>query len=333
MWRLIIGALVIAPPIYALACAVTPFARCRRCDGNGKYRKRTAAPGTPANAASGAGHRLRWGRQSPTTCTAPATTPRAPASSATGSPDGGPDDLPHPPAPPRRGLRRIALLAVAGLIVAIIAARHTDQAAGHAGDRAMRRPRCAPSTGCACCRPGRTGPATSAAAARGQACSFGPAWTDNTTAPGGHNGCDTRDDVLRAQLADVRYRPGSRCVVIAGVLHDPYTGRTIRFAKAHAAAVQIDHIVPLALAWDLGANTWPQAQRSAFANDEQPGPARRRRPRQRSQSATPVPPTGCHPTGRAGYAQRFIAVLAHYRLPVVAADKTALTHALKETAR
>jgi hypothetical protein len=31
--------------------------------------------------------------------------------------------------------------------------------------------------------------------AAGQACSFGPAWTDSTTAPGGHNGCDTRNDI------------------------------------------------------------------------------------------------------------------------------------------
>jgi hypothetical protein len=27
---------------------------------------------------------------------------------------------------------------------------------------------------------------------RGQQCSFGPAWSDDTTAVGGHNGCDTR---------------------------------------------------------------------------------------------------------------------------------------------
>ena len=37
------------------------------------------------------------------------------------------------------------------------------------------------------------------------------------------------------------------------------------------------------------------------------------------------------PAYRATYAERFIAVLAHYRLPVTAADKTALTHALRSS--
>jgi hypothetical protein len=163
----------------------------------------------------------------------------------------------------------------------------------------------------------------------GQACSFGPAWTDDTSAPGGHNGCDTRDDILRGQLTHVAYRPGSRCVVSAGVLHDPYTGRTIRFAKPHASAVQIDHLVPLALAWDLGANTWPQAQRTAFANDEHlvllavSGAANDAKGD--SGPGEWIPPNRAY---RASYAERFIAVLAHYRLAVTAPDKTALTHAL-----
>jgi hypothetical protein len=168
--------------------------------------------------------------------------------------------------------------------------------------------------------------------ARGQACSFGPAWTDNTSAPGGHNGCDTRNDILRTQLTHVAYRPGSRCVVVAGVLHDPYTGRTIHFAKAHASLVQIDHIVPLALAWDLGADTWPRPEREAFANDEQlvllavSGTANDAKGD--SGPGEWMPPDG---TYRATYADRFIAVLAHYRLPVTAPDKTALTNALRSS--
>jgi len=30
---------------------------------------------------------------------------------------------------------------------------------------------------------------------------FGEAWDDDNDAPGGHNGCDTRNDVLRRDLA------------------------------------------------------------------------------------------------------------------------------------
>lgn len=101
----------------------------------------------------------------------------------------------------------------------------------------------------------------------GDACSFGPAWTDDQDAVDGHNSCSTRDDVLAAQLSHVELLGGSRCVVVAGVLHDPYTGATITFSKSRAYLVPLDHVVALALAWDLGAARWSQAQREAYAND------------------------------------------------------------------
>jgi hypothetical protein len=228
-------------------------------------------------------------------------------------------------------LRRLIGLAALAAVLLILAAHHgTDPAAPSnppAGTAAALRQldtlRVIPA------RPHRPGYQRGCAA--GQACSFGPAWTDNTNAPGGHNGCDTRNDVLATQVADVVHRAGSRCVVVAGVLRDPYTGRTIHFAKARASAVQVDHIVPLALAWDLGANTWPQAQRTAFANDERlvllavSGVANDAKGD--SGPGAWMPPNRAY---RATYAERFIAVLAHYRLAVTAADKTALTHALTE---
>jgi hypothetical protein len=60
--RLVIGAVVIALLVYAMACAVTPFAQCRRCDGNGKYRKPRGRAWHPCKRCKGSGHRLRWGR-------------------------------------------------------------------------------------------------------------------------------------------------------------------------------------------------------------------------------------------------------------------------------
>jgi hypothetical protein len=59
----------------------------------------------------------------------------------------------------------------------------------------------------------------------GQGCVFGPAWTDLQSSPDGHNGCRTRDDVLRASLTDVQLRPGSRCIVVAGICATPTRGR------------------------------------------------------------------------------------------------------------
>jgi uncharacterized protein DUF1524 len=100
---------------------------------------------------------------------------------------------------------------------------------------------------------------------------FGDAWTDDTDAPGGHNGCDTRDDILNRDLDDKTYVVTKRCpdAVATGTLHDPYTNATINFQRGAGvgASAQIDHIVPLALAWDMGAYDWPSSERARFAND------------------------------------------------------------------
>jgi hypothetical protein len=97
----------------------------------------------------------------------------------------------------------------------------------------------------------------------GEGCVFGPAWADVD-----RNGCDQRNDVLHRDLTEVQVRDGTQgCVVIAGVLDDPYTGETVPFEKADAAQVPIDHVVPLAAAWVQGAAAWPADQRQAFADD------------------------------------------------------------------
>jgi len=97
----------------------------------------------------------------------------------------------------------------------------------------------------------------------GEGCVFGPAWSDVD-----HNGCDQRNDVLHRDLTRIEVREGTHgCVVIAGLLDDPYSGATVRFDKASAAEVPIDHVVPLAAAWVQGAAEWTTAERTAFAND------------------------------------------------------------------
>jgi hypothetical protein len=97
----------------------------------------------------------------------------------------------------------------------------------------------------------------------GEGCVFGPAWADVD-----RNGCDQRNDVLHRDLTAVEVREGTQgCVVVAGVLDDPYTGRTVPFEKADATEVPIDHVVPLAAAWVQGADAWSDDQRQAFAND------------------------------------------------------------------
>jgi hypothetical protein len=97
---------------------------------------------------------------------------------------------------------------------------------------------------------------------------FGEAWSDDVNVEFGHNGCNTRDDILRRDLADLQVRPGT-CFAQSGVLHDPYTGATIDFVRGPdtSSTVQIDHVVSLSDAWYKGARLWDDQRRRDFAND------------------------------------------------------------------
>lgn len=94
---------------------------------------------------------------------------------------------------------------------------------------------------------------------------FGQRWADVD-----RNGCDTRNDILRRDLRSLQMKTSSpNCVVVGGILDDPYTGRTIDFHKGQDSSdqVQIDHVVALANAWSSGAWQWDAPRRQEFAND------------------------------------------------------------------
>lgn len=97
---------------------------------------------------------------------------------------------------------------------------------------------------------------------------FGPAWTDDTRAPWGGNGCDTRDDILRHDLSNL-VLAADGCTVESGTLHDPYTGSSITFRRGvgTSEAVQIDHVVALGDAWATGAGQLSASRRALLAND------------------------------------------------------------------
>jgi hypothetical protein len=97
---------------------------------------------------------------------------------------------------------------------------------------------------------------------------FGEAWSDDVNVEFGHNGCNTRDDVLRRDLVDLIVRRGT-CFAQSGNLRDPYTGQTIAFVRGPNTSdtVQIDHVVSLSDAWYKGARTWDDQRRRDFAND------------------------------------------------------------------
>jgi Protein of unknown function (DUF1524) len=160
---------------------------------------------------------------------------------------------------------------------------------------------------------------------------FGAAWTDDVNVRDGHNGCDTRDDVLRRDLRSVVLRPGEgRCVVQSGTLVDPYTGTVVAFTRGarSSQAVQIDHVVALADAWQTGAQRLSQVARTDLANDPLELLAvdgRENVAKGAGDAATWLPPRKAY---RCAYAARQVAVKTKYRLWVTAAEGDALERVL-----
>ncbi|MET9290552.1 HNH endonuclease family protein [Streptomyces sp. NPDC003077] len=151
---------------------------------------------------------------------------------------------------------------------------------------------------------------------------FGYAWMDTADGvPMARNHCDTRNDLLRRDGKNLRFRSGSRCVVVSMNLHDPYTGKDIAWKKQKAAAVQIDHVVPLSYSWRMGSARWNQAKRQQLANDPLnllpvDGPANNGKGD--SGPSEWLPP---NKDIRCAYAVRFAQVAVKYGLPVTRSDK------------
>jgi len=151
---------------------------------------------------------------------------------------------------------------------------------------------------------------------------FGPAWLDVD-----RNGCDTRNDILRRDLTRVT---GSGCRVLTGTLKDPYTGSTIPFVRGQrtSAAVQIDHVVPLANAWQTGARSLSRQQRADLANDPinlfaVDGPTNEQK--SDGDAATWLPKAKRF---RCEYVAHQVGVKKAYRLWVTSAEKAAMQRVL-----
>jgi hypothetical protein len=151
---------------------------------------------------------------------------------------------------------------------------------------------------------------------------FGQTWFDTD-----HNGCDTRNDVLRRDLHDRQMK--NACKVLAGTLApDPYTGASIRFVYGGASEVDIDHLVALSDAWQKGAAGWPAGKRLALANDPLnlvAVDASANRSKSDGDTATWLPPNKAY---RCTYVAGQVAVKVKYGLWVTSAERDAMTRVL-----
>ena len=156
---------------------------------------------------------------------------------------------------------------------------------------------------------------------------FGPSWKDVDA-----NGCDTRNDILKRDLKSIVYKAvGEDCVILSGVLTDPYSGETINFLRgvATSSEIQIDHVVALSNAWQTGAFKLTLAQRTAFAND--PSNLLAVKGKLNSQkgdgdAATWLPPRKSY---RCEYVTKQVVVKAKYGLWLTAPEKAAILKILK----
>ncbi len=134
------------------------------------------------------------------------------------------------------------------------------------------------------------------------------------------DGCDTRKEVLLAE-ADDPPSVGSGCAISGGRWFSYYDG----VSQRDDAALDIDHMVPLAEAWDSGARSWSAATRQAFANDLGDWrtlvgvTASVNRQKGDRDVAEWLPPKA-----RCRYLKEFVAVKLRWRLSVDRAEKSAM---------
>ncbi|MEV7646114.1 HNH endonuclease family protein [Streptomyces rubiginosohelvolus] len=76
------------------------------------------------------------------------------------------------------------------------------------------------------------------------------------------DGCPTRQEVLLAEAVTAPEQ-GGRCTISGGSWLSYYDEAEVTDAKK----LDIDHMVPLAEAWDSGAHDWTPERREAYAND------------------------------------------------------------------
>jgi hypothetical protein len=129
--------------------------------------------------------------------------------------------------------------------------------------------------------------------------------------------------VLLAEAVARPRRSGS-CTLTGGRWFSYYDGEYVGDARG----LDIDHLVPLAEAWDSGARRWTAQQREAFANDL--GDPRSlvavtssvNRSKGDRDPADWLPPRS---SARCRYVEQWVAVKLRWKLRIDAAEKVALT--------
>ena len=145
---------------------------------------------------------------------------------------------------------------------------------------------------------------------------FGTAWKDVD-----RNGCDTRNDILQRDFLTSIFKSGTgNCKVIGGTWIDPYSNESYTFSEPPSGA-QIDHVVSLKNAWEMGADQWDNQMRTEFANDPlnlRVTIASLNQQKSDSNAASWLPP---YKPGRCDFIATQVAVKAKWQLFVTESEK------------
>ncbi|MEV5561236.1 HNH endonuclease family protein [Nonomuraea wenchangensis] len=137
------------------------------------------------------------------------------------------------------------------------------------------------------------------------------------------DGCNTRAELLLDEAVTMP-QVGTGCRLSGGSWHSYYDDQTVD----DAALLDVDHLVPLAEAWDSGAYDWSAAQRRDYANDlTEPWhlvavTARSNRSKADQDPSTWQPP---HEPARCRYAAEWTAIKTRWQLSIDPAEQQALT--------
>ena len=138
------------------------------------------------------------------------------------------------------------------------------------------------------------------------------------------DGCNSRYEVLIAE-ATTKPTVGSGCSLSGGRWYSYYNNASYTLPSD----LDIDHMVPLAEAWDSGARSWTTSRRQAFANDlgdSRPLVAVKDTVNQAKGDKDPAEWMPSYTSARCRYIQEWVATKIRWRLTVNTAEKTALTN-------
>ncbi|MEY4331432.1 MAG: hypothetical protein RLZZ196_170 [Bacteroidota bacterium] len=144
---------------------------------------------------------------------------------------------------------------------------------------------------------------------------------------GAGNGCDARKAVI---ISEAKVKPTVKpgCVITGGEWLSIYDNVKV----TDASKLDVDHMVPLAEAWDSGASAWTDAKREFYANDQTDPRHLIAVTGSSNRSKSDQDPADWLPTNKAyvcEYLTNWVSIKVRWNLSVDAKEKTVIANDLK----